>query len=325
MIILITKIAFIFNISDWRQSAYNLKKVKKLSRKISNLKHSTSKNEDKKEKRAKLIQDSYEIYIELGKDYVKRATETIEKIRAGHNVKADEKDIMKALLYCIEVEGYIADAKLQINQIDKRVLQGEKLPHSEKTFSIFEKHIEWISKGKKGVPQEFGIRHCILEDQYGFILHYEVMEKKTDDKVAIDMIWEAKIRFNGLMQTSFDKGFYSRENKQNANELLDKVVMPKKGKLNKEEKKEEGAEDFKKARNKHSAVESGINGLMHTGLDKCRDKGLESFKRYAAFGVTARNIFTLGAILMKKIEATRVRKTKYQKTIKETLIKKIAV
>jgi hypothetical protein len=32
-------------------------------------------------------------------------------------------------------------------------MEGEKIPHEEKVFSIFEGHTEWISKGKAGVPQ----------------------------------------------------------------------------------------------------------------------------------------------------------------------------
>ena len=112
----------------------------------------------------------------------------------------------------------------------------------------------------------------------------------------------------------FYKGFYSKYNKIMANELLEKVIMPKKGRLNKEEKKEEGNPEYKKARNKHSAIESAINGLNHTGLDKCRDKGLDAHKRYVAIGIAARNIFNLGVIIMKKEATTKKRKEKYRAT-----------
>ncbi len=326
IIILITRVSNIFNISDWRQSSYNLKQVKNLSRKISNLKHSTSKNEEKKLEREKLIKEAYGTYRDLSKGYIEKAELTIEKIRTGKidTSKTSASDLIKGIALCGEVETYIAHAEKQIDQIKRRVLEGEKIPHDEKTFSIFEEHVEWISKGKKGVPQELGVRLCILEDQFGFILHHEVMERKTDDKVAIDMIWKAKARFSLLNQGSFDKGFYSRDNKTMANELLDHVIMPKKGRLNKEEKEEEGSPNFKKARNKHSAIESAINGLNHTGLDKCRDKGIDGHKRYVALGITARNIFRLGAIIMEKEEATRKRKEKYRATQEKTRLHKVA-
>jgi len=43
--------------------------------------------------------------------------------------------------------------------------------------------------------------------------------------------------------------------------------MPKKGKPNKQETEEQHKPNFKKLRNKHSAVESNINELEHRGLD----------------------------------------------------------
>jgi transposase, IS5 family len=61
----------------------------------------------------------------------------------------------------------------------------ETIPHHEKVFSIFETHTEWISKGKAGMPQELGLKVCILEDQHGFILHHKVMEKQTDDQARL--------------------------------------------------------------------------------------------------------------------------------------------
>jgi len=66
---------------------------------------------------------------------------------------------------------------------------------------------------------------------------------------------------------------------------------------------------------KHTAVESAINGLNHTGLDKCRDRGLESYERYVAFGIVARNLFKLGDELIKAEKKTENRKKKYRATM----------
>ena len=54
-----------------------------------------------------------------------------------------------------DLETYIIHAKRQIDQIRRRVIQGETIPHEEKVFSIFEPHTEWISKGKAGVPRNW--------------------------------------------------------------------------------------------------------------------------------------------------------------------------
>ena len=57
----------------------------------------------------------------------------------------------------------------QIDQIDRRVLQGQTIPHQEKVFSSFQPHTEWISKGKAGVAAELGLHVCVVEDQHRFI------------------------------------------------------------------------------------------------------------------------------------------------------------
>ena len=88
------------------------------------------------------------------------------------------------------IESYLAHANRQVDQIHRRVISGEVIPHCEKIFSVFEPHTEWISKGKAGVPVELGLRVCVLEDQYGFILHHHVMEHQTDDQNYTDLIQE---------------------------------------------------------------------------------------------------------------------------------------
>jgi IS5 family transposase len=115
--------------------------------------------------------------------------------------------IQKAL--CAEIKDYMTHADRQIDQIKRRVLQGEKIPHDEKVFSIFEPHTEWVVKGKAGVPVELGLRVCVLEDQHQFLLHHRVMGKETDNQIAIDVVSEAKKRFPALATCSFDKGFHS--------------------------------------------------------------------------------------------------------------------
>ena len=62
------------------------------------------------------------------------------------------------------------DADRQIDQIQRRVMKGEKIPHAEKVFSIFEPHTEWIVKGKAGISQELGLRVCIMEGPPSFYI-----------------------------------------------------------------------------------------------------------------------------------------------------------
>ena len=277
-----------YALPEWRQHQYNLRQFKALYRKIQKLRHSTSKDENKKRAKALQIYEAHQAYIDLAQFYLERVTRSVELLKNTHNVP-------EVLLSDFAIFHEHADR--QIDQIKRRVLEGEKIPHAEKVFSLFQPHTEWISKGKAGVPVELGIRMCIMEDTHGFILHHRVMQKETDDKIALEMINATQLNFPSLNACSFDKGFHSPENQRQLKEKLDHVVLPKKGRLSNADKRREYDKDFVQAKKQHSAVESAINALQVHGLNKCPDHGIEGFERYAALAVLSRNIQKVGCIV----------------------------
>jgi len=197
------------------------------------------------------------------------------------------------------LDEYLAHGARQIDQIRRRVLNGERIPHGEKVFSIFQPHTEWISKGKAGVAVELGLRVAISEDQYRFILHHQVMERTTDEQIAVPFVQAIRARFPETHSVSFDKGFHSPANQRELAQVINFPVLPKKGKRSTAEDEREHDPRFIHLRHRHSAVESAINALEAHGLDRCLDHGLDGFKRYIALAVVARNVHRLGAILLK--------------------------
>jgi hypothetical protein len=294
MISLIAIICSEIGITEWRQSHHNILKVKRLLRGIQKLKRSTSKDEAKKIQRDKFIVREHQNYIDVCQSFVLKAKETIRILRELRILSLSQDLRLNA------VEEYIRHAERQIDQIRRRVIFDEKIPHEEKVFSIFEPHTEWISKGKAGVPQELGLSVCVLKDQYGFILYHQVLEQQTDDKMAVEMAQGAKDRFLNLAGCSFDKGFYSPDNKRRLGNILDYVILPKKGRLSSKDKEIEKSKEFVSSRRKHSGVESSINALENHGLDRCLDHGLHGFKLYVALSVLARNIQILGHLIQQK-------------------------
>ena len=305
VIVLTAQLCSAVGISGWRQSGYSIKRIKKFFRKAQNLKRSSSKDATKKEKRERRIIEAHQSYIDLVASFVEKAGQTLTIVRKEQ--LGQEKKLQ-------EIEEYINHAQRQIDQIQRRVIAGEKIPHDEKVFSIFEEHTEWISKGKAGVSQELGLRVCMVEDQYAFVLHHKVMEKQTDDKVAIPMVEETKQRFPDLSSCSFDKGFYTPSNKLELENLLDTVILPKKGKLSVKDRQVEYSEEFIELRHQHSAVESAINALENHSLDRCPDHGIAGYKRYVALAVLARNLQILGNIVQQKQlkQLRRSEKLKYR-------------
>ena len=292
-------------LTEWRQHAYNVRHVKRHMRTAQNKKRSKARSPQQQHKNATLIVQAHEQYLGVAQQYLDKARQTLAQMASQGF--ADPLNVVKKL----EIEGYMRHADRQIEQIKRRVIQGEVIAHEDKVFSIFEPHTEWISKGKAGVPVELGVKVCILEDQHQFILHHQVMQKQTDDQVALERVVQAKRRFPNLNACSFDKGFHSRANQIALKEQLDLVALPRKGKLSEQAKALEQADPFARARRAHSAVESAINALEVHGLDRCLDHGIDGFKRYVAMAVVARNIHRIGALLWQREQDRAKRKTKY--------------
>jgi len=277
------------SLSDWRQHRFNLKQLKKRYRKAQKIKHSSSRDEAKKTARSEAVHQAYRNYWLEAERLIEKIDHTIMKLARLGKVFEVEK-----------IEHYIKHAERQVDQIDRRVLKGEIIPHSEKVFSIFEEHTEWVCKGKAGVPVELGVRVSVIEDQYQFVLHHRIMWQETDDKAAVPFIEEAKQRYPEINQCSFDKGYYSKDNVIELNKHLENVILPKKGRCNKEEKAWQESEIFGEARRKHSGVEACINNLEVRGLKRCLSYGRDGFERHVALSIVATNLHRIGLLLQRK-------------------------
>jgi IS5 family transposase len=288
-----------YELSEWRQSAYNIRHIKRLMRCAQNKKRARAKTQAQEEKRKASIIHAHRIYITIAEQYLEKANNTLNSLDLVGSFDAMMKE---------DIAKYIHHAKRQIDQIERRVIRGEEIPHEEKVFSIFEPHTEWVVKGKAGVAVELGLKVCIQEDQYQFILYHQVMEKQSDEQVAISVVEETQKRFPDFKVNSFDKGFHSPNNQKILNEKLEFLVLPRKGKLSKMIHAIESSEEFRQARWKHSAVESAINALENHGLDRCPDHGIQGFKRYVALAIVARNLQRMGAILQMREQKYVIRK-----------------
>lgn len=180
-----------------------------------------------------------------------------------------------------------------IDLVERRLLKGEKIPHEEKLFSIFQTYTEWITKGKLRPNVELGKKLLICTDQYNLIIDWEIIENQADVDLAIPMVDRLIMKYI-IESLSLDRGFWSKENNELLKLYIPEVVMPKKGKPNKEERELQNSSKFKKLRNQHSAIESNINELEHRGLDRCPDKSKYAFYRYVGIGITAYNLHKIG-------------------------------
>ncbi len=240
--------------------------------------------------------------LKASKQYITKTTALNSKInKTKDNLPiVDPIDLVKI----IELERFIELLEKHIDLVERRLINGEKIPHDEKMFSLFEQYTEWITKGKSRPNVELGKKLSITTDQFGLIIDYHIMEHEADSEIVLSIADRVLSKYN-IISWSFDKGYWHRDNKCILNTKVPNVIMPKKGKLNKQENEEEHTRKFKKLRNKHSAIESNINELEHNGLDRCPDRGSHGFKRYIGIGIVAHNLQRIGKELIKLEKAAR--------------------
>ncbi len=238
------RVAVRLGVSGWRQWQHGSRKLQQHFQQV------------RQTRRAR--PEPVKAYLDASRAWVRRAEETVPVLR--------ERGVPIPTVR--SVESYLKHARRQIHQVDRRLRKGEKIPQSEKGFSIFEEHTRWCVKGKAGVPVELGVPVAVLEDQHGFLLHPRVLWEGGDVDPAVPMIREAQARFPDLCLCSFDRGFPSPSNRITLDELLEHNMLPKKGTLGQADRKREADPTFRKMRRQHPAVESAIHNLEPRGMDR---------------------------------------------------------
>ncbi len=141
------------------------------------------------------------------------------------------------------------------------------------------------------------------------------MEKKSDSEIVPGLSKRLLSLYAKIASWSFDKGFWNRFNKDLLSESEYLLVLPKKGKCNKEKYEEEHQAIFKRYRHKHSAEESNINELEHRGLNGCPDKRHERFKTYVGLAVSAYNLRKIGSEIIRLAREGKNKRIEARKSV----------
>ena len=285
------------NLGGWRKNAYWKSEVKNAKRACERIVSRGGPN--KAERTLKAVQD----YLEKAYALEKKVNESIILL------KAQPLSILE-LNTLAEVDFFHEMLIKHIDLVERRLVSQETIPHEEKVFSLFEVHTELIKKGKTMPPVEFGHRFLVSTDQFQLVVDYKVMEGGSEGAEIIPVVDRLLNRFGegSLASLSTDKGFSSKEDRELLELYIDEVMMPKKGRKNALEVEREREPRWLKLKDQHSEVESNINSLEHHGLDRCPDKGLKGYKRYAGLGVLAYNLHKIGKGLLEKAAAAGKRK-----------------
>jgi hypothetical protein len=284
------KLADQFGIAGWRQHEHLLKKIKNITISISRI---SARKGKKYEER-------------LNKHYrklLKRAEKTINLAQDLVNQLADEEADVATLCKIATLQEFI-DLTVQVcSTTYRRIVCDETVPNADKIFSLFETHTQLYRRGKQAEPNQFGRLTMIFEDGAGFITHCHILPRdRQDADVAVQQTRIAQERHHGQIEdASFDRGFYSRENEEQLNKIIENACLPKKAPREFEEQKKTASVRFRDARQRHPGIESAIGALQSgNGLERCRDRTEIGFERYIALGILGRNLHVLGKLLIQR-------------------------
>ena len=276
-------------VGGWRKSKQWKKRIKGLMRQVGKIKQGGGKNKEERLKAA------VKAYLSKALELERKVTANLEELVSKVTEPTD--------MLVLEEIGYFHQMLVkQIDLVDRRLLQGEKIPHQEKVFSLFEPHTQWIAKGKTWPPIELGHKLLITSDQNQLVLDYKIMEQTVDQAETLPLARRLFERYGeeAFGSMSFDKGFSNEADREELERQVGLVVMPKKGRRNSQDRERETAPSFLKTKNQHSAVESEINSLEHHGLNRCPDKGMIGYRRYVGLGILAYNLHQIGKRLLAK-------------------------
>lgn len=207
-------------------------------------------------------------------------------------------DVM-ALLLSHEIHRYIGLIERVIDQTERRVLEGESVPASEKIVSLFEPHTDIIIKDNRDT--HFGHKLTLSSGRSGLILDWVVEDGNPADSTLALRMLERQEEIYGRVprQAAFDGGYASKANLAEAKALgVKDVVFSKKCGL----KVLDMAKShwvYKRLRNFRAGIESWISFLKRCfGLERCTWRGEQGFARYVGASIVAANLLTMARHLL---------------------------
>ena len=235
---------------------------------------------------AKNKKDRKTYYIDLIK-VTRRTVGYAESV----NLKLMSIPTLIAFAIAAELKTYVNLTLKVIDQTERRVINDETVPSSEKVTSLFEPHTDIIKKDRR--ETYYGHKIFLTGGVSNLIIDCKILDGNPADTTLVDDILDRQEEIFGRypLKTSFDGGFTS---KSNLNSVLDKgvkdVCFSKRRNLDPEDMCR-SQWVYKRLRNFRAGIEAGISRLKRCfGLSTCTWKTLRSFKSYVWASIVAANL-----------------------------------
>ncbi len=181
-----------------------------------------------------------------------------------------------------------------IDQTERRVLRGEKVPASDKIVSLFEPHTDVIVKDRRDTF--YGHKVCLSGGQSNMILDCLIVEGNPADTSLTETMLERQKDLYGRypLKAALDGGFASKDNLAKAKSKKIKDVCFAKKRGLKETDMCRSHYVYRRLRRFRAGIEAGISWLKRSfGFNRCTWRGWRSFKSYVWATVVSANLLTI--------------------------------
>jgi transposase, IS5 family len=190
-----------------------------------------------------------------------------------------------------DLDRFLPLAQRVMDQTQRRVLEGQSVPSSEKIVSIFEEHTDIIRKDNRETL--YGHKICLTGGASSMILDCKVLEgNPADSTLAKTMVdRQVEIFSRPPRQVVFDGGFASKVNLSDIKAVGVEDVAFSKGRGLEISDMVKSSWVFKRLRDFRAGIEGNISFLKRIfGLDRCTWKSWSSFQSYVWGSILSFNL-----------------------------------
>jgi IS5 family transposase len=237
-------------------------------------------------------------YVALVRGY---AVEAIEGLRAWD--EDHYPDTLRAHALAARMERALGILDRVIDQTERRVLRGEKVPASEKVVSFFEDHTDILVKDRR--QTHYGHKVCLTGGASNLVLDVRIERGNPADSDLFQPMVQRHVARYGRppRQLSADGGFASKENLHWAkHQGVEDVCFAKRRGLSIAEMVR-STWIYRTLKRFRAGIESTISALKRAfGMDRCPWSGWAGFQRYIWSIVVSHNLFTLARVRLARAE-----------------------
>lgn len=229
------------------------------------------------------------------KNLIKITEQTIQYVqKAVATMESGPSCDLKLFALLSEMKRYLDLASRVMDQARRRVINGEKVPASEKVVSIFEPHTDIVIKDRRDTF--YGHKVCLTGGASNLIVDCIITEGNPADSTLVEQMLDRQNEIYGKypLKAALDGGFASKANLNaaKARQIKDVCFAKKRGLAVEDMCRSQWV--YNRLRRFRAGIESGISWIKRCfGFARCTWKGFRSFKGYVWASIVAANLLTL--------------------------------